>query len=1284
MPYFTKEQEKMNDPNNIFGKAVESTGAELLQQLEAALSEGYLSPKGKEASPGLNIFGRLGHHRHGSGLSFLAGLAGTGLRAGAFLTGNQLGANYNQLAELTRHNLPVLVHYTNISKDGKAHSSGWDDFYGAGHTGCFQLIAANLQELIDLTAIGHKVAELALLPGICLVDNAYEKQEASVLEADVLRRFLGEPDSHITCPVPAQRLLFGKSRRRIPQWYSLDIPTMIGARKGKLGLQLEGAARERYFYRHLPEILRLVMEEYERASGRKYAAVKTAEEGRADYLLIAQGAAFETAADAARQARSQEKTKVGALSLSVLQPFPKEELASYLAGKKGVAILEEGGSYRAGHSDFYQEVNAVVRSLGKKAPELYSVNYAGTLSNEAVAAAIKNMQRGGARREKLFIGFDYTRPSTSFPQHQVMLQAISREYPGIEKETLSLPPDKNGRGPGIAVQSLPFAIRRYQAQGPAYSSLSRFYHNTACFYQQGIRAELVADPFQALPLMPPATANFANPAEGKVQLPVFQPQNCTGCGACITYCPHSAMPGIAISFQSMARAGMKIAAAHGTPIPQLMGIERKLVKVGEELAKKQGDGVERLADILPEAFQQLVTQSGMEGEKLERAQEGIDILNGIIGQFPIAVTDTFFHQKNRQEKGAAQFFSIAIDPHACTGCGICTAVCEDDALRMAPSEPDGIRQLQANLGLWEQLPDTPSDTINALIREPGYSPVAATLLSRHFYLSLSGGATTENGAPAKTVLHWVTAILESAMQPRVEQQAKELEQHIEELAKNIHQHLSNALPKRDFQLSDDAMAVFAEGKLPLEEVIREINAEPQSQIVDATSLQRKIGLLNDLKALLWALREGPTGGGRSRYGVLLSGNEAMPWADDYPYNAFTAPVIWHWDGSSPERLLGILVGQARHVIDQVRLLRRAALEAKNKYRPELHDQEVGTLDWAGLSAEEKSTLAPVLLVGDARLFSEQNRAALLELLASGLPVKVVVLDDGEVPAGYAGAAHLASAQVAWASALALQHTFLVKGSLSGEPGLFDQLRDGLQRYEPALFHLLAPRPERHAGDERLWPALSQFALQTRAFPGLAFDPDGDMNYLSSALKLVQNPLPEADWVKTTLKYKDKEQPYILTYADWLFTLEAWRGYFCPLLPEGENAMAVADYLGLDEKGRKGKTPAISVVGKEGGLEQYAASPEVVAATRQALRQWNSLREFAGLRSPFPQQERESLEKELTQKYEKELAELKASYEARLQEQEQALMEQVRVKLRDKLLALSRRGEQLAQLEKETE
>ncbi len=296
----------MDSPDNIFGKTIESTGAELLRRLESGIGEGFLCSEELPSGNGPNIFGRPALYRRSAGLSFLAGLAGAGLRASAFLRGGELAANYAQLADLARQNLAAVIHYAPHGEQGKGQSpfGAYSDLCGAAETGCFQLFAANLQEMVDFAIIAHKVAELALLPGICVMGGlptAYSKQEASLPEAAALRRFLGQADDQIACPTPAQRLIFGKTRRRIPQWFSFDMPMLHGARKDGLSLNLEGAARERYFYRHLPAIMQQAMEEYGRLTGRSYTGVRAFQAERAEYLILAQGAAFEALSQAAGQ-----------------------------------------------------------------------------------------------------------------------------------------------------------------------------------------------------------------------------------------------------------------------------------------------------------------------------------------------------------------------------------------------------------------------------------------------------------------------------------------------------------------------------------------------------------------------------------------------------------------------------------------------------------------------------------------------------------------------------------------------------------------------------------------------------------------------------------------------------------------------------------------------------------------------------------------------------------------------------------------------------------------------
>lgn len=1261
----------MKDWNDILGQKTAGTGAEVIRLLEQAISEGMLLAEPFSPPIDKNIFGRSVYREVSTDLSFLAGIAATGLRSSAFLTGRELTANYNQITELSRRHLPAVVHCTPHPRESKGNTPVHDlsSLQAVAGAGCFQLIASDLQEAIDLTFIAHKVAERSLIPGICMLAGEPE-ETAELPSADLLRRFLGDPDAHITCPTPAQEIIFGKDRRRIPQWFSLDTPVMSGIRKDTLSLDLEGAAQNRYFYHHLPEIIKSVMEDYGALTARPWAPLNTYRTERADYLILTLGSTFRQVKTAIDRIRNEEKIKVGCVNVSVLRPFPDESLAGLLNGVKAVTVLEGLSGRENGDTELMRAVKAVAQALGKRAPKVFSARHGRLLTLETLTGATRNMTRKGEQRERVFLDIEFTRPTSSLPQHEILLQTIRRAYPDISIETI------HGGGASSPVKrsltsSLPLAVRRYRDEGPPYTRLSRFYHHTACFYQRGATVELVADPFQALPVLPAATASFAATAEERPALPVFDPQKCTGCGACITYCPHSAMPAIAIGPEALIRGAMDIAAHRGTPVTGLTPLARNLAKTAGQVIKERSEEISRPEDFIPEAFERLAEKMKLGGDRLEKAREEVDILLQHIGAFPVAVTDPLFGHPETMEKGAGELFSLAIDPHACTGCELCVAVCEDGALSMHPAEAKLSRQLEENLSTWEQLPDTKADTIRRLIHREDYDPFAATLLSRNFYLSLTGGSTTEAGAPSKTMMHLLTAVTESVMQSRLTEQAALLKQRINDLSSNIHGHLSEALPRQDFQL---AVEEIRESKLPLDAVIRNLETGEQPKMIDTPALQRKIELLNNLKELHRAIQEGPTGSGRARYGLSLATGEGLPWGDDYPYNVFTAPVIRHRDGAAPEQIRGMMLGMQRHLVDNIRLLRRAELEIKDKYRPEIHDREIGALRWADLERSEKQLLAPLLLVGDRQLLSTTYSNGLLELLTTELPIKVIVLDD----ATDTSSAALARANAGLFAAMTLQHAQIIKGSLEMRRTLFEGLRDGLHHLQPALFHLMAPDPRCHLEQEQPWPALNALALQSRAFPAFRYDPDKASGYLASDISLDANPEPGQNWVATTLHYREGEEEktmnYKLTFADWLLAQQNWQPDFRS--PEtGETTVPVADYLSLSREERTGKAPVVYKTDEHRQLKAYAASPRVVAATRDALRQWNSLREIAGALTPFPQKLRKQTEKELNEKYEQSMAELRASYEEKLRVQESAMMEQVRQKLRDKLLALSKHGKQ---------
>ena len=1283
----------MQKQPKIHGETLTLTAPEAVHLLESGISEGILIGIGELRNLGIgaveHTFGRTPNRFTSNDLSFVLGIASSGLRTAAFVQGEDLMKNFGQLSALARQHIGAVVHVVpklggNLKLPPNLPNSG-----------CFQLIASTTQEAVDFTLIAHRVAELSLVPGIIEHKSGGDldggKQPVHFPDQRTIQQFLGDPDEQIACPTPAQKMLFGDTRRRLPNWFNFDFPTVNGVQKDANTQSLEAAARQRFFYQHLPEIFASVFAEFEKLTGRKYAPVSAHRVEDADYVLVTQGAVSQQAIEAVDELRSKEKTKVGCLNLNLLCPFPSEEFASLLSGKKAVTVLEAVDGMQIDEPPVFTQVKAALEGVStgghlwdkKKAPVIISgqLNLTGFENLLGfVSAALRNMLLGENAKRRFYLGLHFTKSHTDYPQHEVLLQTIAREYPGILEETLPTgdqPISKKEKNESEL--GLPLVVRKHKNLGPPYSRLSRFYQDTAYFFQSGEAQELVADPFQALPVMPATTAGLSGMDVRRSELPVFQPELCTGCGACFVQCPHSAIPPVALGFESLLRGGMDIAGRQGLSVSSLTPLVKNLGKVSAQVVRSaQSEGVTsshtltKVGDFLPFAFEKLTTQLNLSGEKLENAQRDFANLSSVLSDFPVAVTEAFFHQNETREKGSGELFSLTIDPHACTACGLCAQICPEDALTMTAQTPELLAQTERNFNLWEQLPDTASDTIRRQVNDGDYDPFAAVLLSRFNYLSMTGGSLSESGAPAKTLLHWLTALTESAVQPGVVEQVREVEKLIESLSENIHEKLSGALPKEDSSALWNAIGEAQGKRLPMDEIFGKLGAGKHLQLLDTAILQRKIQLVNDLKELRWLLTEGPNGMGRSRFGLALH-DGSLPGAA-YPFNPFTTPVIFDKNGVTAELAEGLFRGYLRHALDNLRLLRRARLEAKDQYQPDVSAQKIAALRWQDLEEGEKRLVPPMLLLGSRDSFLDKNFTQLNSLLAGDFPIKIIVLNDGQLSPDGDAAVNFSKNNTLLLSAMALRKAFVFQGVMDGGKVLFNNLVKGLQRPGPAFFHLLAPDHGQHTAVD--WTQLPKLALETRAFPFFAFDPVKKGGFLSTQTSLEGNPSQEENWHKTVLniltEVEEKPQPYTLTLADWLFTQVDWASHFRPALADEANTLSVAELLKLEPQAREGKVAVIFTLGENGELQRWVASRQVVEAAQAAENQWHTLREIAGTLTPYPEKLWKEAEAELTKKYDAKLADVRADYESQLAEKEAAVMADVKVKLREKLLALSRK------------
>lgn len=1274
----------MQKLTKIHGENQSLTALEAVHLLESSISEGILTPVGWQQKAVEHFFCRTPNHFTSNDLSFVTGIASSGLRTAGFLNTNDFIKNLGQLNALGRQHLGALVHVVPMAGEFNSTAIGT-----TVPTGCFQMIASNVQEAIDFTLIAHRIAELSLVPGILHLPAGDEKMSTQFPDQRTIQQLLGDPDELIACPTPAQKMLFGDTRRRLPNWYNFDFPTVNGVQKDANAQSLEAAARQRFFHHHLPEISTSVFAAFEELTGRKYAPQSTHQVENAEYVLVSPSSVFQKATEAVDQLRNTKKAKVGCLKLNLLHPFPAEELTHLLAGKKAVTILETADGAQMDEPFIFTKIKAALNGItvgghlwGKNkatvliAGQLNSNDFANGL--DLLEAAFQNMLLGENAKRHFYLGVHFTKKQTEYPQHEVLLQTIEREYPGIIDESLFPEPSTTPEFQSMNAKSesslgLPLIVRKHKNLGPPYSKLSRFYQDTAYFFQSGETQELVADPFQALPILPATTAGLSGMDVHRSELPVFYPDKCTGCGTCFVQCPHSAIPPIVLNFEKLLRGGMDMARRQGLSVTALTPLIKNLGKVSAQVVCSTASPLSQVTDFLPDAFKKLTSQLKLTGEKLDNAQRDFNNLLSVLSDFPVAVTDDFFHKNETREKGSGELFSLAIDPHACTACGLCAQICPEDAFKMTAQTPELLAQTERNFGIWEQLPDTASDTIRRQVNDSDYNPFAAILLSRYNYLSMTGGGLNESGAPAKTLLHWLAALTESIAQPGVVAQVREVEKLIESLSENIHEKLSIALPKEDSTALWNAISEAKGKRLPFDEIIEKLGTEEHLQLVDTAILQRKIQLVNDLKELRWVLTEGPNGMGRSRFGLAFN-KEALS-GNAYPFNPFTTPVIFDENGVTVELVSGLFQGYLRHSLDNLRLLRRARLEAKDQYQPGVGDQKIAALRWRDLEKDEKRLVPPMLLVGSRDPFLDKNFTQLNNLLASDFPIKIIVLNDGQFSPDGDAAVHFSKNNTLLLSALALRKAFVFQGVMDGSKVLFNNLFKGIQRTGPAFFHLLAPDHGQHTAVN--WTELPKLALETRAFPFFRFDPSEKGNFLSTQTSLEGNSSAEEDWHDKKLDFveneEQKSQSYTLTLADWLFTQTNWASHFRAALPDEANTLPVADLLAIEPQAREGKVAVIFTEGENGELLRWVASRQVVEAVQATENQWHTLREIAGTLTPYPEKLWKEAEAELTKKYEAKLANVRADYESQLAEKEAAVMADVKVKLREKLLALSKRG-----------
>ena len=266
---------------------------------------------------------------------------------------------------------------------------GHDDIYGALDTGWIMLFGKDAQQAADQALILRRVTELSLTPGMNIMDGfltTHLERTFYKHESELIREYLGAPDDIIDCPTPAQRTLFGPTRRRVPKMMDLANPILLGPVQNQEHYMQGVVARRNNFAEPILQFLEAAYAQFAELTGRNYGLLSEYKASDAETVFVSLGSAAENIEAAVDYLRETRNASVGSIHVNVIRPFPEAAIVAALRGKKNVIILERtdealsgdnplGRDIRTAFSKAVQSVEGLPAISLAEVPKIYGGSY---------------------------------------------------------------------------------------------------------------------------------------------------------------------------------------------------------------------------------------------------------------------------------------------------------------------------------------------------------------------------------------------------------------------------------------------------------------------------------------------------------------------------------------------------------------------------------------------------------------------------------------------------------------------------------------------------------------------------------------------------------------------------------------------------------------------------------------------------------------------------------------------------------------------------------------------
>ena len=803
-----------------------------------------------------------------------------------------------------------------------------------------------------------------------------------------------------------------------------------------------------------------------------------------------------------------------------------------------------------------------------------------------------------------------------------------------------------------APTTLPPAVHR-AGTGRDLAALAPFWDQFGSLERRHQLHRMAPDPWLPAAQVPPASAALRDITAERRTLPAFDPLACTGCGDCWSVCPDGAIVPAVFAPAALLDLGMARAKAAGTAADALRMVASTLAtRIGQSLTASGGG---RAGETLDEVFEAMMERSRLPDDRRQSVREAFESVRDGVAELPLASTEPFSSRPESDEKGSGSILALAIDPDACKGCNLCVASCDPGALVALPDGPERSALARRHRDLAVALPPPADPLITRTDSDRCVGLLAAALLhpaSRRVLVSGDGAAAGSGAKIAvRQVLGWAAAVLA----PRQAEALGRLEELRGRLGDAIHEALARAVPDDDLDALGRGLRALSRPDADLRELTARMERAVDSPRVDAPRVRRLVDSAQALADLVWRFETGAGGLGRVPFGIVVGPGAPAEWAATFPGNPFLVPALLDATGDLGPLTRGLLEGAQAEAVEIARLTRHAAGELDRPERWIEREQQLTGLRWADLTPEESALAGPIVVMVDETTLGDPGLSGALRLLGSDLPVKLLLLSDGglDVDAGATRGSHLPVDPELLG--LAFPAATVVQSTIAHPDHLAAALDAVFTQAGPALVRVIAPEPDLHgfARDGALERA--RLAVDSRLFPLLVSTPASPGS--PATLDLSANPAPDQPWSDG------------LTPADWCIGEHRFAPYF-KAIEDAAETTTVASWLAADLGDRTSRVPAVP--GPNGTL--HRPTPALLGAIEHRHAVWQTLVELASSdRRHVAEATAETehrLTASLTAAHDRETADLRRHYEARLATIRDEFQRDTAIRIRNRLLALA--------------